>query len=96
MPAVADTCFASIGVATRIFKIDVAGIPTALRVVAACERLDAFAKTQPDRQVGAPAACRAVALTPTRVVPGSLSMPLPIPGAARDSTQGFDHERPYL
>ena len=53
---VADLCPASIVVAMRIFKIDVAGLPTVLRVVAACERLDAYAKTELDRRMGAPAA----------------------------------------
>ena len=53
-PTVADICLASIVVVMRIFKIEVAGIPTVLRVMAACEKLDAFAKAAPARQVGAP------------------------------------------
>ena len=52
----ADICLASIVVVMRVFKIDVAGIPTVLRVMAACEKLDAFAKADPARQVGAPQA----------------------------------------
>ena len=55
-PTVADICLASIVVVMRIFKIEVAGIPTVLRVMAACEKLDAFAKADPARQVGAPQA----------------------------------------
>ena len=56
IPTVADICLASIVVVMRVFKIDVAGIPTVLRVMAACEKLDAFAKADPTRQVGAPQA----------------------------------------
>ena len=56
IPTVADICLASIVVVMRVFKIDVAGIPTVLRVMAACEKLDAFAKADPARQVGAPQA----------------------------------------
>ena len=55
-PTVADICLASIIVVMRIFKIEVSGIPTVLRVMAACEKLDAFAKADPGRQVGAPQA----------------------------------------
>ncbi len=55
-PTIADICLASIVVVMRIFKIEVADIPTVLRVMAACEQLDAFAKADPTRQVGAPQA----------------------------------------
>ena len=55
-PTLADICLASIIVVMRVFKIDVAGIPTVLRIMAACEKLDAFAKADPSRQVGAPQA----------------------------------------
>ena len=50
----ADICLASIVVVTRIFKINVPGIPTINRIVFACEKLDAFAKADPYRQKGAP------------------------------------------
>ena len=40
----------------RIFKIEVADIPTVNRIMAACEQLDAFAKAAPMRQAGAPQA----------------------------------------
>ena len=53
-PGLADICLASILVVMRVFKIDVAGIPTVQRVMAACEALDAFAKAAPARQAGAP------------------------------------------
>ena len=55
-PTVADICLASIIVVMRIFKIEVADIPTVNRIMAACEQLDAFAKAAPARQAGAPQA----------------------------------------
>jgi maleylacetoacetate isomerase len=50
----ADICLASIIVVTRIFKINVPGIPTINRIVFACEKLEAFEKADPYRQKGAP------------------------------------------
>jgi hypothetical protein len=38
----------------RVFKIEVADIPNVMRVMAACEKLDAFAKAAPNLQAGAP------------------------------------------
>ena len=55
-PTMADICLASIIVVMRVFKVEVAGIPPVLRIMAACEALDAFAKADPMRQVGAPRA----------------------------------------
>ena len=55
-PTIADICLASIIAVMRIFKIEVPSIPTVLRVMAACEQLDAFAKADPSRQAGAPQA----------------------------------------
>jgi maleylacetoacetate isomerase/maleylpyruvate isomerase len=55
-PTIADICLASIVVVMRVFKIEVPDIPTVLRVMAACEQLEAFAKADPRRQVGAPQA----------------------------------------
>jgi maleylacetoacetate isomerase/maleylpyruvate isomerase len=52
----ADICVASIVVVMRVFKIEVANIPTVTRIMAECEKLDAFANADPYRQVGAPAA----------------------------------------
>jgi maleylacetoacetate isomerase/maleylpyruvate isomerase len=53
-PTIADICLASIVVVMRVFKIEIPGIATVLRVMAACEQLDAFAKADPSRQIGAP------------------------------------------
>lgn len=53
-PTIADICLASIIVVMRTFKIEVADIPTAQRIMATCEQLDAFAKADPGRQLGAP------------------------------------------
>ena len=55
-PTVADICLASIVVVMRIFKIEVANIPTVMRVMTACEQLEAFAVAEPSRQAGAPPA----------------------------------------
>ncbi len=55
-PTIADICLASIVVVMRVFKIEVDGIPHVLRIMANCEKLDAFAKAEPSRQVGAPSA----------------------------------------
>lgn len=52
----ADICLASIIVVMRVFSITVPDIPTVDRIVALCEASDAFAKADPRRQVGAPAA----------------------------------------
>ena len=55
-PTIADICLASIVAVMRVFKIEVAGIPTVQRIMAECEAREAFAKADPMRQVGAPAA----------------------------------------
>lgn len=55
-PGVADICLASIMVVMRVFKIDVPNIPTVHRIMAECEKLEAFAKADPMKQVGAPTA----------------------------------------
>ncbi len=52
----ADICLASILAVMRVFKIEVAGIPTIERIMSACEDLSAFADASPTRQEGAPAA----------------------------------------
>ncbi len=54
VPTMADICLASIIVVTRVFKIEVADIPTVSRIMSTCEQLDAFAKADPGRQFGAP------------------------------------------
>jgi maleylacetoacetate isomerase len=53
-PGIADICLASIVVVMRIFKIEIAGIPTIERIMRACEALPAFAGAAPLRQSGAP------------------------------------------
>ena len=53
---IADICLASILVVMRVFKIEVADIPTITRIMARCEDIEAFAKAEPLRQVGAPKA----------------------------------------
>ena len=55
-PTLADICLASIVVVMRVFKIEVAAVPTVLRIMAACEEIDAFALSAPGRQAGAPPA----------------------------------------
>jgi maleylacetoacetate isomerase/maleylpyruvate isomerase len=53
-PGMADICLASVVAVMRVFKIEIDGIPTVLRIMAACEALDAFAKADPLKQAGAP------------------------------------------
>jgi maleylacetoacetate isomerase/maleylpyruvate isomerase len=55
-PTMADICLASIVVVMRVFRIEVADIPTIDRIMSGCERIDAFAKADPRRQAGAPSA----------------------------------------
>ena len=52
----ADICVASIVVVMRIFDVAVPDIPTVERIMATCEQHPAFAKADPRRQAGAPAA----------------------------------------
>jgi maleylacetoacetate isomerase len=54
-PTLADICLASIFAVMRVFKIDFDDLPTARRIMAECERLEAFAAAAPARQAGAPA-----------------------------------------
>ena len=51
---IADILLASVVAVMRVFKIDVAGIPTIDRIVVQCETLPAFANANPFRQAGAP------------------------------------------
>lgn len=53
-PGLADICLASIVVVARIFKIAIPDVPTIDRIIARCEALPAFAKSEPSCQVGAP------------------------------------------
>jgi maleylacetoacetate isomerase/maleylpyruvate isomerase len=52
----ADICLGSLIVVMRIFKIDVPDIPTIQRIFALCETHEVFARAEPGKQVGAPAA----------------------------------------
>jgi maleylacetoacetate isomerase len=54
--SLADICLASIVVVMRVFKIEVADIPTIMRIMAQCERDPAFLQSAPALQAGAPAA----------------------------------------
>jgi maleylacetoacetate isomerase len=53
-PTLADICLASIVVVMRVFRIEIDGIPTVRRIMAECERLDAFRLSAPALQDGAP------------------------------------------
>lgn len=55
-PTTADICLASIVAVMRVFKITVPDIPTIDRITRACDAHDAFARAEPGRQQGAPAA----------------------------------------
>jgi maleylacetoacetate isomerase len=55
VPTMADICLASVVAVMRVFKIEVPNTPTIDRMVAQCGTLEAFAKAEPSRQVGAPA-----------------------------------------
>jgi maleylacetoacetate isomerase len=53
-PTMADICLASIVAVMRVFKMSVPNIPTIDRIIARCDAMDAFAKADPFKQVGAP------------------------------------------
>jgi maleylacetoacetate isomerase len=55
-PTMADICLASIFAVLRVFKIAFDDLPLATRIMAECEKLEAFAAADPMRQSGAPAA----------------------------------------
>ena len=52
----ADICLASVIVVARVFKVEIASIPTINRIMAELEVLPEFARADPRRQAGAPAA----------------------------------------
>ncbi len=54
-PTIADICLASVISVMRVFKIDFDDIPTVHRIMAECEKLEAFRAADPSRQAGAPA-----------------------------------------
>jgi len=55
-PTLADICLVGQAVVARGFRIDTAEFPTVHRITDACLAIDAFARAQPLRQPGAPAA----------------------------------------
>jgi maleylacetoacetate isomerase len=54
-PTTADICLASIVAVKRVFKITLDDMPTIDRIMANCDRHEAFMKADPSRQEGAPA-----------------------------------------
>jgi maleylacetoacetate isomerase len=55
-PTLADLCVASQVIAARDYSgCDVSGVPTVMRIYGECMKLDAFARSHPSRQPGAPA-----------------------------------------
>jgi maleylacetoacetate isomerase/maleylpyruvate isomerase len=59
-PTLADVCVASQVIAAKDYcRCDVSGVPTVMRIYGACMKLDAFARSHPSRQPGAPADLRA-------------------------------------
>jgi len=55
-PTIADLCLISQVMGARGFRVDISDLPTVSRIAEACLAIDAFAKAQPLRQPGAPAA----------------------------------------
>ncbi len=54
-PTLADVCVASQVIAAKDYgRCDVASVPTAMRIYGECMQLDAFARSHPSRQPGAP------------------------------------------
>lgn len=53
-PTLADVCVATQVFGAQFFKCDTASVPTVMRVFGECMKLDAFDRTQPLRQPGAP------------------------------------------
>jgi len=58
-PTLADVCVASQVIAAKDYgRCDVSGVPTVMRIYGECMKLDAFARSHPQRQPGAPAGLR--------------------------------------
>ena len=53
-PTLADVCVATQVFGAQFFKCDTASLPTVMRVFGECMKLDAFDRTQPLKQPGAP------------------------------------------
>jgi len=55
-PTLADVCVASQVIATKDYcRCDVSGVPTVMRIYGECMKMDAFSRSHPSRQPGAPA-----------------------------------------
>lgn len=54
-PTIADICVASQVFGAQLFGFDTSSVPTVMRVFEECMKLDAFEKSQPLKQPGAPA-----------------------------------------
>ena len=52
--SIADICVSGLGIAAKLFRFDVPGIPVVERILEACWALDAFAKAHPLHQADAP------------------------------------------
>ena len=53
---IADICLASQAAGAQFFGVDLAPFPNVIRIVNACQQIDAFARAHPLKQKGAPAA----------------------------------------
>ncbi|MGQ0526069.1 MAG: maleylacetoacetate isomerase [Betaproteobacteria bacterium] len=53
-PTIADICLVSQVFGAQFFKADTSGVPNVMRVFSECMKLDAFDRTQPLKQPGAP------------------------------------------
>jgi maleylacetoacetate isomerase len=53
---IADICLASLVTVAKTVKFELQGVPTITRIVQRCEQLDAFRRSHPAAQAGAPAA----------------------------------------
>jgi maleylacetoacetate isomerase/maleylpyruvate isomerase len=59
-PTLADVCVASQVIAAKDYcRCDVSGVPTVMRIYGECMKQEAFARSHPSRQPGAPADLRA-------------------------------------
>lgn len=55
IPSLADICVASQVFGVQLFGFDTSSVPTVMRIFAECMKLEAFDKSQPLKQPGAPA-----------------------------------------
>lgn len=55
-PTLADICLASQVFGAKFFNVDTAAVPTVIRIFGECMKIDAFDRSQPTKQPGAPKA----------------------------------------